>query len=1177
MRILVRSVVSALCTLAGCLALGASAVPALAAAPEAPETGGASSITATSAILGGVLNPKAPGEAGVYYFVYAPRGAACTAYGFTAEAITPGFEKETVTPLEAGGLEPSTLYTYCLVDRSEETGETTVGSSKTFTTLATPPTVEGEASSGVNSTVATMEAQVNPNNQVTSCVVQYGKTIAYGTNVACEPASLEGFGNQRVALPVTGLEAGTTYHFRMVAENAAHEKTEGADQSFTTVPVPTTDTPSPVAASTATLKGHLTLDAVDTQYSFEYNAGGECTGGTTTTAEDAGTGSASTPVHTAITGLIPHTQYTVCMVASNVFGSETAPGVAFETPPGPPALESESEFVTEVAAASATLHANLDPAGAETTYHFQYVTQAQFEEDGYAKAQSTPESASIGADNSHHPALAHIQGLMAATTYHYRVAATNSVETVDGPDLTFTTQVPGGVFTLPDNRRWELVSPPNKHGATIYPAGEMGVLQAAAAGDAITYLANAPTELEPRGFSNEVQVYSARSAGGWSSRDIAMQHDQVTGASVGGGFEYRFFSPDLSLALVEPQGRFTRLVGEETAPEATERTVYLRHDATCPTTPATCYTPLVTAANVPPGTEFGGNPETLRSPVKFVGATPDLSHVIVNSEEGAALTSTPGDKGGLVEWTGANLQLISILPASEGGTPVHSAYLGDEYPGGKSRHAISDDGTRIFWTDRQNPELSLYMRDTTKGETLRIGGTNKVLFETASDDGSRVFFVEANEGEGTANLDVCDVTEVAGKLACKTTLLAPKLADGAQSGGSPGASADGSYVYFVSTAALTSKAVSGGDNLYVDHNSGAAWEAPTLIATLSQEDKSDWAQELNRMTARVSPNGDWLAFMSKNRLTGYDNRDANSGEPDEEVYLYNVSHDRLVCASCNPTGSRPVGIQMGELGFIYEPGILGGGDGTWPKTTWLAANIPGWTPYAKNFALYQPRYLSDNGRLFFNSGDALAPQDINGTWDVYEYEPPAVGGCSSHLATFSERSGGCVSLISSGASTSQSAFIDASATGGIDAKGGEGGGDVFFLTASQLTSQDFGGSFDIYDARECTNQAPCANLSVTPPPCSTGDSCKAAPSPQPAIFGSPSSATFAGAGNVVSQGFKPSVAPRSLTRAQKLAKALAACRKGPRKKRAACKRRARRHYRATQSWRKTKATKRGHR
>jgi hypothetical protein len=845
------------------------------------------------------------------------------------------------------------------------------------------------------------------------------------------------------------------------------------------------------------------------------------------------------------------------------------------TPPGPPTIEGESEFVTEVTASSATLHANLDPAGAETTYHFQYVTLAQFEEDGYAKAQSTPESASIGADNSDHPALAHIQGLQAATLYHYRVSASSVVETVYGPDLTFTTQAAGGELTLPDNRRWELVSPPNKHGATIYPAGEMGVLQAAAAGDAITYLANAPTELEPRGFSNQVQVFSARSAGGWSSRDIATPHDKVTGASVATGFDYHFFSTDLSLALVEPQGSFTRLVGEETAPEASERTVYLRHDATCATTPATCYTPLVTAANVPPGTEFGGNPEYFRGPVEFVGATPDLSHVIVYSE-GVALTSTPGDRGGLVEWTGGNLQLISILPASEGGTPTNNATLGHRVIGGNAKHAISDNGTRIFWTDNNGTKAALYMRDTTKGETLRIGGTNTVLFETASDDGSRVFFVEASEEQGTANLDECDVIEVAGKLACKTTLLAPNVASGAQGGGTPGASEDGSYVYFVSTAALASKAVSGGDNLYVDHNSGTAWEAPTLIATLSQEDQPDWEQELAKMTARVSPNGDWLAFMSQNSLTGYDNRDANSGERDEEVYLYDASHDRLVCASCNPTGSRPVGMQIGENGFLYETGILSGGNKIWPKTAWLAANIPGWTPYAKGYALYQPRYLSDNGRLFFNSGDALAPQDINGTWDVYEYEPPPVGGCSGHSSTFSERSDGCVSLISSGASTSQSAFIDASATGGRDGKGGEGGGDVFFLTASQLTSQDFDASFDIYDARECTNQAACANLSVTPPPCSTGDSCKAAPSPQPTIFGSPSSATFAGAGNVVPPGSKPSVAPRSLTRAQKLAKALAACRKGPRKKRAACKRLARKHYRATQS-RTTKATKRGHR
>ena len=39
--------------------------------------------------------------------------------------------------------------------------------------------------------------------------------------------------------------------------------------------------------------------------------------------------------------------------------------------------------------------------------------------------------------------------------------------------------------------------------------------------------------------------------------------------------------------------------------------------------------------------------------------------------------------------------------------------------------------------------------------------------------------------------------------------------------------------------------------------------------------------------------GEWLAFMSERSLTGYDNRDAASGEPDEEVYLYDAARERL--------------------------------------------------------------------------------------------------------------------------------------------------------------------------------------------------------------------------------------------------------------------------------------------
>ena len=67
-------------------------------------------------------------------------------------------------------------------------------------------------------------------------------------------------------------------------------------------------------------------------------------------------------------------------------------------------------------------------------------------------------------------------------------------------------------------------------------------------------------------------------------------------------------------------------------------------------------------------------------------------------------------------------------------------------------------------------------------------------------------------------------------------------------------------------------------------------------------------QDLADVTAGVSPDGEYLAFMSDRSLTGYDNVDANpaaKGARDEEVYLYDASTKLLVCASCNPNGEPP--------------------------------------------------------------------------------------------------------------------------------------------------------------------------------------------------------------------------------------------------------------------------------
>jgi hypothetical protein len=195
--------------------------------------------------------------------------------------------------------------------------------------------------------------------------------------------------------------------------------------------------------------------------------------------------------------------------------------------------------------------------------------------------------------------------------------------------------------------------------------------------------------------------------------------------------------------------------------------------------------------------------------------------------------------------------------------------------------------------------------------------------------------------------------------------------------------------------------------------------------------------------------------------------------------------------------------------------------------------------------VYQSRYLSDSGRLFFNSYDALVPQDVNGVEDVYEYDPEGVPAgehaCSSSSTSGSEvfeparafevegvrgeEGAGCVALISSGTSSERSSFLDASGSGG----------DLFFLTTSKLDPQDFDTAYDVYDAHECTMQSPCSTSVVVPPPCTTEASCKLPPTPQPSIYGLPSSATFSGPGNL---------APPPPAVVKKVTKKTVKCKKG---------------------------------
>jgi hypothetical protein len=132
---------------------------------------------------------------------------------------------------------------------------------------------------------------------------------------------------------------------------------------------------------------------------------------------------------------------------------------------------------------------------------------------------------------------------------------------------------------------------------------------------------------------------------------------------------------------------------------------------------------------------------------------------------------------------------------------------------------------------------------------------------------------------------------------------------------------------------------------------------------------------------------------------------------------------------------------------------------------------------------------------------------------------------------------------------------------------------VFFLSTARLTAQDTDGQLDVYDAHECS-LSPCITSPVVNAPslCTSGETCRPTSSTQ-AVFGTLPSEAFSGNGNLAGAQ-SPSVKPRSLTRAQRLASALSACRGRPKRLRARCRATARRRYGARPKSGKSKHSRR---
>jgi hypothetical protein len=625
------------------------------------------------------------------------------------------------------------------------------------------------------------------------------------------------------------------------------------------------------------------------------------------------------------------------------------------------------------------------------------------------------------------------------------------------------------------------------------------------------------------------------------------------------------------------------------------------------------FLPLVTSLNAPGGEPFGGEGPPgeggggERQGVQSESATPDLTYGVFKAFRGT--------KPGIYEWgPGGAIEPVSLLPESQGGTLVtpQLANLGSVEERDVN-HAISEDGVLVFWSTVGH----LYVRDMATKQTLeldvpqegvKVTGAPTASFQTASASGSRVFFTDEQglTADARANTDAnaratdLYVAELSGgrgqagegPLTFTLKNLTPsglndesaEVQGTASGGGVIGASEGGEYVYFVANGVLAPGATRGfcsteeeprppgtTCNLYVSHLDGTEWTTK-FVTPLSYEDNPDWGidftpGDLTFVTSRVSPSGQYLAFMSDLPLTGYDNVDQSArakGARDEEVFEYNTASEDVTCVSCNPSGEPPEGVfDPGVEKFEGEPehegrDLLVDRSQIWgPENSdaahWLAANVPGWSPEYINRALLQPRYLLDDGRVFFNSPDHLVPAAAGTKEKVYEYEPGGTGSCESDT--------GCIGLISgAGLVEREAAFLEASVSGN----------DVFFLTAEALLPQDLDSNFDIYDARVCEAESPCLQAQAGGgEQCANSDQCRPGSTSATPPVSAPTTANSSSSGNLAQQQVlptkeekpKPATKPKPPTRAQLLAKALKLCKRDKQKaRRIACEKQAHKRY-----------------
>jgi NHL repeat len=266
-------------------------------------------------------------------------------------------------------------------------------------------------------------------------------------------------------------------------------------------------------------------------------------------------------IESRLSGLAPYQS-----PQGDVFAADDTAGIKYLSVPKGPVVSPPAE--AGAGNTKATLEAQVNPEGRQTTFHFEYVDQESFEkEGGFAspKTKSTAESTLVGADFTLDPASASIgcakpqsppqvSCLTPETTYRFRVVVANADGKAELEGAPFTTLAPLAIL---DSFATEVGTDAAQLHAIVNPLGIPAEGYFEYVSDA-TYRQDVEEAGPGHGFDHALRVPAEGEELDFGAGEAPVGAiAPATSLSAGTLYHFRLVARDPFISLAGPEGTFT--------------------------------------------------------------------------------------------------------------------------------------------------------------------------------------------------------------------------------------------------------------------------------------------------------------------------------------------------------------------------------------------------------------------------------------------------------------------------------------------------------------------------------------------------------------------------------------------------------------------------------------------